>query len=602
MRGTVEMTDVARTAIPGKGLLRLGELQAQKLLRTNALVLVLAAILVGATTGIVASSMVSASEVMHRWLFGFGPNTRLSSMAELPAATTLLALAFGGLIVGGTNVYWRHNARDIVDPIEANALHGGRMSLSDSLFVAMQSVLSSGFGLSLGIEGGFTQIAGAIGSRVGRVLRRRRFDVRVLVSAGAAGGIAGAFDAPFAGAAYGYELILGSYSIATLAPVVAAAVAGEIAAKSVVGHSYRIPIEAWNLGPDGHAASVILLGVLCGLIAIALMWCVTASERVARASRIPVAIRPLLGGVAVGAIAIWVPHVLGSGHGAMALVLQAGWPIALLAAVLIAKITASAISLGFGFRGGLFSTSLFLGTVTGALFGEAGVSTGSLQGADVGLMSLVGMASFGAAVIGSPLTMALLAIEITQNLSVIGPVLIGVVAASLTVRQVFGYSFATWRFHLRGEAILGGEDIGWTRETTAQNIMRRDCLVVPSSMSVVEFRSHYSPGSVKYAVVTGENAAYAGLVDLARLYAEPSTLARDAPLTLADVSVDRDAWVDKSLTIDRLLPSFDDHESEVLIVVDDATSRRVLGLVTEAYALKRYRLELEARQKEIFGT
>ena len=161
----------------------------------------------------------------------------------------------------------------------------------------------------------------------------------------------------------------------------------------------------------------------------------------------------------VGLIAIFIPHILGSGHPAMALVLHGGLPLGLLAAVLAGKIVASALSIGTGFRGGLFSTSLFLGAVTGALAGRVGVSFGFLTPGDVAMMSLMGMASFSAAVVGAPMTMALLAVEVTGDFYVVGPVLLGVLAAVLTVRQVFGYSFAIWRFHLRGEAILGGEDI-----------------------------------------------------------------------------------------------------------------------------------------------
>ena len=109
----------------------------------------------------------------------------------------------------------------------------------------------------------------------------------------------------------------------------------------------------------------------------------------------------------------------------MALVLHGGLPLGLLAAVLAAKIVASALSIGAGFRGGLFSTSLFLGAVTGALAGRAGVGFGFLTPGDVAMMSLVGMASFGAAVVGAPMTMALLAVEVTGDFSVVGPVLLG---------------------------------------------------------------------------------------------------------------------------------------------------------------------------------
>lgn len=601
----LHMATVKDRAIrPATVIGRLERVRLKRHLRGDGLVLVIAATLVGAATGTIASSMVLASEHLHRVLFGLGAGGRLSAMTEVPTLRTILVLLAGAAAVGLSIAIWRRHGTDIIDPIEANALHGGRMSFRDSVFVALQSVLSSGFGLSLGIEGGFTQVAGAIGSKVGQFLNRRRIDVRMLVGAGAAGGIAGAFDAPFAGAAYAFELVLGSYTVATLAPVVAAAVAGTFAARVLVGHTYRIPLETWQLGPDGHIVSVLLLGIACGLIAIVLMRAVTTTERLCHSCGISATFRLFGGAICVAALAASVPHVLGSGHGAMALVLQAGWPLGLLAIVLATKILASAISLGSGFRGGLFSTSLFLGTVTGALFAELSAKAGLIPASDVGMLSLVGMASFGAAVVGSPLAMALLAVEITQNLSVVTPALIGVVAATLTVRQIFGYSFATWRFHLRGEAILGGEDIGWSRELTAADLMRRDVTIVPDRMTVAAFTTKYPAGSVKHVAAIDANGAFAGIVDVALIYLERNLLGGAPPRErlVADMMVHRDAWIAATASIDRIVPIFEERSSESLIVVSSPETRQIEGLVTEAFVLRRYRMELESRQREIFGT
>ena len=582
---------------------RLQRHRLRKILRDDVFVLVVAAACVGAASGVIASLMVSASEAFHRILFGLAPGEQLSSMDQLPSVKTLVVLTAGSLVVGATYMLQRKRQHLIVDPIEANALHGGRMSLTDSAFVAVQSLLSSGFGLSLGIEGGFTQAAGAIGSKAGRVLKRRRHDVRMLVGAGAAGGIAGAFGAPFAGAAYGFELIVGSYTVATLAPVVAASVAGTLAAHALIGHTYHIPLDTLDVGQAGNALTALLLGILCGLLSVVLMRGVTMTERLFYNSGLRTTLRPVAGGILVGIIAIFVPHVLGSGHQAMALLLHEGWPVGLLAVVLAAKIAASALSIGAGFRGGLFSTSLFLGAVTGALVGQIGFSFGFLASSDVAMLSLVGMASFGAAVIGAPMTMALLAAEVTGELSVVGPVLLGVVAATLTVRQVFGYSFATWRFHLRGEAILGGEDVGWARQTTARDLMRRDLTIAPVAMQVSEFRSKFPLGSTKFVAVIDQAGAFVGLADVADIHAEPIPNEADAKdATLEQSLVHAAAWVEAGTSFDRLVPMFERHETELLVVVDDKSTKRAIGLITEAFALRRYRQELEARQREMFGS
>ena len=584
------------------GLARLQRYRLRKILREDIFALVLAAACVGAASGIISSLMVSLSEILHRYLFALAPGEQLSTVTHLSSVNTLLVLAAGGLVVGTTYRYQSGRRHLIVDPIEANALHGGRMSLADSVFLAVQSFISCGFGLSLGIEGGFTQAAGAVGSKAGQLLNRRRHDVRMLVGAGAAGGIAGAFGAPFAGAAYGFELIVGSYTVANLAPVVAASVSGTLSARALIGHTYHIPLDAFDVGQDGHAVTAIVLGILCGLLSVVLMRGVTTTESLFYRSGLRTTWRPVAGGILVGLIAIFIPHILGSGHQATALVLHGGLPLGLLAAVLAAKIVASALSIGTGFRGGLFSTSLFLGAATGALAGRVGVSFGFLTPGDVAMMSLVGMASFSAAVVGAPMTMALLAVEVTGDFHVVGPVLLGVLAAVLTVRQVFGYSFAIWRFHLRGEAILGGEDIGWIRQITARDLMRQDLATAPLTMRLSEFRSRFPLGSAKFIAAIDPAGAFVGLVDVSDVHARSmleSSEGQDA--ILQHSLIHPAAWVEASTRFDLLMPLFEQLETELLIVVDDKSTKRVMGLITEAFALRRYGQELDARRREMFG-
>src|ERR1039458_4819166 len=129
-----------------------------------------------------------------------------------------LTPCLGGLLFGLATAYITRRRGTEVDPIEANALHGGRMSIRGSLIVAAQTVWSSGVGASVGLEAGYTQLASGIASKIGQAFRLRRSDMRVMVGCGAAGAIAGAFGAPLGGAFYGFELIIGSDSIASLGP------------------------------------------------------------------------------------------------------------------------------------------------------------------------------------------------------------------------------------------------------------------------------------------------------------------------------------------------------------------------------------------------
>ena len=157
-------------------------------------------------------------------------------------------------------VRWRPERE--IDPIEANALHGGRMSLLGSIIVAAETVWSSGVGASVGLEAGYTQFASGVASRLGMAFRLRRADLRILVGCGAAGGIAGAFGAPLAGAFYGFELIIGGYTPNSLAPVAVSALIGYL-----VAHAFA-PAEVGIVAPAqmNVAAHDLVIAAVIGLL------------------------------------------------------------------------------------------------------------------------------------------------------------------------------------------------------------------------------------------------------------------------------------------------------------------------------------------------
>ena len=163
------------------------------LVRADELWLLLLAALVGLLAGLCVTAMSLLTQLAHRLLFHLQHYERLSGQVEIDPMTLLLVPSLGGLAVGAfawAIMRWR--PRRAVDPIEANALYGGRMSLNDSLIVVGQTMLSNSVGASVGLEAGYTQIGAAVASRLGRMFRLRRNDMRLLVGCGAAGAIAAA--------------------------------------------------------------------------------------------------------------------------------------------------------------------------------------------------------------------------------------------------------------------------------------------------------------------------------------------------------------------------------------------------------------------------
>ncbi|MBV8577328.1 MAG: chloride channel protein, partial [Acetobacteraceae bacterium] len=442
-------------------------LTLRALVRADEIWLVALAALVGVGAGLMVAAMTLGTQFVHRMLFGLLPGQRLSGVVEIDPVRALAIPTLGGLLLGLLGLLIaRYFPRRAVDPIEANALYGGHMSLNDSLVVVLQTVISNGVGASIGLEAGYTQIGSAFGSRLGRGFRVRRSDLRLLVGCGAAGAIAAAFDAPLTGSFYAFELVIGTYSLASLAPVVVSAIVAISVANALNGIPGGLELQVPSRVEGVEYIAIVALGVVCALVAIAIMRGVTLTEDLFRRSGVPVWARPAIGGLAVGSLAIVTPTVMSSGHAALAVGIDAPYTLSHVGMLIGLKAIASAISIGSGFRGGLFFASLFLGAMVGKLFAGVLAMLTTTHAIPPVVCAIVGMSGMAVAIVGGPLTMGFLALEETGSLPMTIAVLAACVISALTVRRTFGYSFATWRFHLRGEAIRSAVDIGWMRNLT----------------------------------------------------------------------------------------------------------------------------------------
>jgi CIC family chloride channel protein len=558
---------------------------------------ILLAALAGAAAGLVVAAMGSAVAFLHLIFFGLEPGARLSGQISLNPLYALLVPCLGGLALGLATSYitrWRGSE---VDPVEANALHGGRMSMRGSLIVAAQTVWSSGVGASVGLEAGFTQLASGIASKIGQAFRLRRGDMRTLVGCGAAGAIAGAFGAPLGGAFYGFELIIGSYAVASLAPVGMAALIGYLTAQLFTPD--RLGIETGALSTLTVSDIVIAagLGLLAAGFGILLMRGVAACELLFTKIRVRPNLRPMLGGALIGLLALVSPQVMSSGHGALHLTGIFKLPIATIALIFALKALASMISLGSGFRGGLFFASLLLGALGGQLF-AVGMNTlwpGLNLNADA--YAIIGMGALSVAVIGGPLTMTFIALETTGDLWLTTAVLIAVIISMQVTREFFGYSFTTWRFHLRGETIRGAADVGWIRDLTVAQMMRADVRTTPVEADVAAFREAFPLGSTNQVIAVDEEGRYAGMVLVAEAHA--AELPATAPLR--NILRHADHVVLPQMTAQEAIAAFGKFEAEALAVVDSAERRQVLGLLSEAHALRRFSDASERQRRELLG-
>jgi CIC family chloride channel protein len=536
---------------------------------------------------------------LHEVFFSIPLEVRLSAADKIEPFHALLVPTIGGLLLGLAGLSLnRWGPERFVDPIEANAVRGGRMSFRGSMIVALQTVWSSGVGASVGLEAGYTQAASGIGSWFGRMFHLRRNDLRLMVGCGAAGAIAGAFGAPFAGAFYAFELIMGGYTAAALVPVGIAALNGYLVARAFTPLSLGIYADAIKPAvtvEDMMIASV--LGLLAALVGVGLMRGVALCEQLMTRTKMWPPLRPALGGLVVGVMAIVTPQVMSSGHGALHLTGMMDRPLQAIALVFCLKAVASVISLGSGFRGGMFFASLLLGALGGRLFaaGVTAVWPGLMLDANV--YAIIGMGALSASIIGAPLTMTFIALESTGDFWLATAVMIAVIIATQITREIFGYSFATWRFHLRGETIRSAADVGWIRDLTVGRMMRPDFHTVQRDTTIEAFRTQFPLGSTGQVIAVDPDGAYAGMVIVPEAHGLETGL--DKPV--AAILHHRDMVLLPSMNVREAAGAFERAEAESLAVVDSPVTRQAIGLLSEAHTLRRYAEESEQRRRELVG-
>jgi chloride channel protein, CIC family len=569
---------------------------ARAAIRASELWLAILAAAVGAASGLATVGVSSAARWLQVRLYGIALDERLSAIPAL-GLNHLAIVPAGGLILGLVTYAWtRRFTAPVVDPVEANALRGGRMSASDSLFLALQSVISNGFGASVGLEAAYAQLGGAVASLTGGALNLRRSDLRTFVGAGAGAGIAAAFGAPLTGAFYAFEIVVGSYTAANIAPVVAAALAGGLVSRVLNNNTLVFRTEVADTLAASHYVLFALLGVVCAVVGVAIMRAVGLMDSAAARLPVPRWSRPVFGGLILGALALWTPETLSAGHGAMHVDFAAALGLGTLVTLFLAKTAASVVALGFGFRGGLFFASLYLGSLLGRAVIVVLYAFGLNTGIDPMAGALVGMGALAVAIIGGPFTMSFLVLETTSDFSLAAATLTASIVASLVVRETFGYSFSTWRLHLRGETIRSAHDVGWLRTLTAQRMMRTGIAQTAADLPIRDFCERFPLGAARRVLALGPDGRYAGLIPVSAVYA-----GEEIPDTepVSRFAVAADVALTPQMSIKEIMRLFDQAEVDELAVVGE--DGRPLGVVSEAYATRRYAEELEKARRDLTG-
>ncbi len=403
----------------------------------------------------------------------FGQQGRVGSL-HLPFLGVwflLIIPVVGGALDGPLIYRFAREARGhgVPEVMIAVAENGGRIRPQVSVVKAFASALCIAAGGSVGREGPIVQIGSALASSAGQVVRVPESRLRILVACGAAGGISATFNAPITGIFFGFELILREVSVDALFAIILSSVTADIIAQAFFGSAPffdQIPSHL-ALGHDENYLLVLVLGLLAGVVGVGFKTVLYRIEDGCDSiwGRRPEWLRPIAGGLVLGALLLALPEMYGVGYPVMDKVLAGKEVLWLVAVLMVAKMVATSLTIGIGGSGGIFAPSLFVGAMGGEAFGELARHA---FGASVGPAALYGVIAMGA-VFGSatqaPLTAIASVLEMTGQFGLALPVLLAVgLGAGLSRHLSYGTIYTT-------KLLRRGIDIDRPRPQTALQVL-----------------------------------------------------------------------------------------------------------------------------------
>ncbi|HUY57448.1 MAG TPA: chloride channel protein [Candidatus Micrarchaeaceae archaeon] len=382
----------------------------------------------------------------------FGQQGRVASphLPWLGIWFLLLIPVLGGLLYGPLIQRFAPEARGhgVPEVMMAVRKQGGRIRPQVMVVKALASAICIGAGGSVGREGPIVQIGSAIASTLGQVVHMPPRRLQILVACGAAGGISATFNAPITGLFFGFELILGAFSIDALVAIIFASMMADVIGRAFFGAAPIFSQVPHNLvmAHDADYLLVAVLGLLAGLIGAGFKVVLYKVEDVCDTlwKGRPEWLRPAVGGIALGALLLALPQIYGVGYPVMDKAVAGQYILWFLAILMVGKMFATSLTMGIGGSGGVFAPSLFIGAMGGMGFG---IIAHHLFGAAVGPPAIYGVIAMGAVFAGAtqaPLTSIASAIEMTGNFTLTLPVMLAVgLAVGLSKRLTYGTIYTT---------------------------------------------------------------------------------------------------------------------------------------------------------------
>jgi len=587
---------------------------------TEGLLLLLLAVFIGSVTGCAAVFFIRLIALIQnhsyttiQWLF---PRVGIWSYVFVPVA--------GALLVGPIVAWFASEAKGhgVPEVMQALVMRGGRIRPRVALAKIVASALCIGTGGSAGREGPIVQVGSALGSMTGQVLHLSDERIRNLVTCGAAAGIAATFNAPIAGVAFAIEVLMSQLQVRMFGNVVIAAVSASIVSQSLLGDRPAFSVPTYSLQSPLSLGFYLVLGLVSALVAIMFIRMLAWFEDIFDDWHFPQALKPAVGALLLGGLGLMylrlpgvgftsatdyqlgmplienIPRVYGAGFTFIEETLQGRVDVLLLAILVILKPLATSFTLGSGNSGGVFAPSLFIGAVLGGSLGWLFHSLFPALAGPPGAYALVGMAAVFAATARAPLTAMLIVFEMSNDYSMILPLMASAVTASYLAQVLYPESIYTIKLSRRGIRFVQGRDVDIMQSVMVGEVMNDHPVTVGEDDSLADlYRLFQETNLLGFPVVRGDGTlcGIVTLQDLERTLSQGTIALRT--LRVGDVAVADPVTVHADEPIWTAIQKMAPRDLARLPVVSREEPGRLLGVISRSDILRAYDVGIVRKQR-----
>jgi CIC family chloride channel protein len=471
---------------------------------------------------------------------------------------------------------------------------------------AIASAITIGSGGSAGKEGPIAQIGSGFGSILASLLRLSDMERRIMLLAGAAGGIGAIFKAPLGAALFAAEVLYSKadFEFEAIIPCILSSIVGFMVFTLHDGTGTIFQIPPFALATLGQLPFYGILGFLCALVGyLYVKVFYGVRDRFFKPLNIPMPLKPALGGLILGLVAFFLPEVLGGGYKWIQDAIDGELAIGLMGTLVVGKIVATSFTIGSGGSGGVFAPSLFIGSMLGGFYGSSCAKCFPHMVTEPAAFVLVGMGGFFAGVAKTPIAALIMVAEMTGGYSLILPMMVVSSLAYLLLGRVSLYEKQV------ATRVDSPAHVGDYAIDIMDHLLVKDAIVptrkvetIPEDMAFENMLQRMIDSNQQDFPVVDKQGKLGGIISMTDLRTAMADVSVHPLLVAKDIAVTGVAAVTMDDSLNTALKLMAIANVRELPVVSKEDREKIISMVSRKDITRAYHEEMGRKQSHKMGT